>query len=239
MCQERSVLSRFSLLFAVALTMMVSGCKEADYAIDIITGARVPSLLASAPISPIKSLLLRETNSSGSLLREVTRRYEREASPLEFAQSVGVNGQERRITITPDNIQPELPTSSGNSEPRTSQAMTIKTIKPYQFTFLRDPFMPPSDELIPTDCPPSMPLCRFDYTQLKLRGLIKSKSPNGKEEYKGMVEDPDGRGYFITAGTQVRGATVTQVTNKGVVLYVHKTKKLDWLIMEGAKAKGS
>jgi hypothetical protein len=117
--------------------------------------------------------------------------------------------------------------------------MTIRTITPFKFTFSRDPFMPPSDELVPTDCPPSMPLCRFEYTQLRLRGLIKSKSPNGKEEYKGMVEDPDGRGYFITAGTQVRGATVTQVTNKGVVLYIHKTKKLDWLIMEGAKAKGS
>jgi hypothetical protein len=40
-----------------------------------------------------------------------------------------------------------------------------------------------------------------------------------------MVEDPDGRGYFVTPGMQIGNATVTQVTNKGVILHVHKSKQ--------------
>ena len=38
-----------------------------------------------------------------------------------------------------------------------------------------------------------------------------------------MVEDPDGRGYFVIAGTQIGGATVTQVGAKGVTLHDHQT----------------
>jgi hypothetical protein len=64
-----------------------------------------------------------------------------------------------------------------------------------------------------------MPLCKFDHSQLKLVGVI--QMPDGN--YKGMVEDPDGRGYFINTGMLIGGATVTQVNNRGVVLHVHKT----------------
>jgi len=217
---------------------MAAGCKEADYAIDIINGVGTASVSASSPMSPLKFLFARERDSSSSLVHEISKKYQRDESRIDLVQSMPVTGQEHKISVTPDNAQPDLPASTGTTEP-IPQAVTILTISPQRLTFPRDPFMPPSEELIPTECPPSMPLCRFDYTQLKLRGLIKSKSSGGKEEYKGMVEDPEGRGYFITAGTQVRGATVTQVTSKGVVLYVHKTKKLDWLIMEGGRAKGS
>jgi len=75
-------------------------------------------------------------------------------------------------------------------------------------------------EVLPSDCPPSMPLCKFDRSQLKLVGVIQVSEGN----YKGMVEDPDGRGYFITTGMQIGGATVTQVTSKGITLHLHKTR---------------
>ena len=74
----------------------------------------------------------------------------------------------------------------------------------------RNPFKAPT-EVLPSECPPSMPLCRFDRSQLKLVGVIQVS----EGEFKGLVEDPDGRGYFITPGMQIGGATVTQVTNRG------------------------
>jgi hypothetical protein len=51
-------------------------------------------------------------------------------------------------------------------------------------------------------------------------------------QFKGMVEDPDGRGYFITPGMQISGATVTQVTSKGIILYLHKSKKIEEITMK-------
>lgn len=82
----------------------------------------------------------------------------------------------------------------------------------------RDPFEQPT-EILPSDCPPSMPLCKFDRSQLKLVGVIQE----GEGNYKAMVEDPDGRGYFVTAGMQIGSATVTQVNNKGITLHLHRT----------------
>ncbi len=66
-----------------------------------------------------------------------------------------------------------------------------------------------------------MPLCRFDHSQLKLVGVMQVADG----QFKAMVEDPDGRGYFVIPGTQIGGATVTQVSTRGITLYVHKTKK--------------
>jgi hypothetical protein len=40
-----------------------------------------------------------------------------------------------------------------------------------------------------------------------------------------MVEDPDGRGYFITPGMRIGGDTVTQVTNKGLTIHLHRTNQ--------------
>jgi Tfp pilus assembly protein PilP len=88
------------------------------------------------------------------------------------------------------------------------------------FVMLRDPFKQPT-EILPSECPPSMPLCRFDRSQLKLVGVMQVSDG----QFKGLVEDPDGRGYFITAGMQIGGATVTQVTNKGIILHVHRTRQ--------------
>ena len=66
-----------------------------------------------------------------------------------------------------------------------------------------------------------MPLCRFDRSQLKLVGVIRVSSG----QFKGMVEDPDGRGYFVIPGTQIGGATVTQVSAKGMTLHDHLSKE--------------
>jgi hypothetical protein len=89
-----------------------------------------------------------------------------------------------------------------------------------EFPVVRDPFKAPT-EILPSECPPSMPLCRFDRSQLKVVGVIQVEDG----QFKGMVEDPDGRGYFITPGMQIGGATVTQVTNKGIMLHVAKSKQ--------------
>lgn len=82
----------------------------------------------------------------------------------------------------------------------------------------RDPFKAPT-EILPSECPPSMPLCKFDRSQLKLVGVIQVSDG----QFKGMVEDPDGRGYFVTPGMQIGGATVTQVTQRGITLHLRKT----------------
>ena len=81
----------------------------------------------------------------------------------------------------------------------------------------RDPFKQPT-EILPTDCPPSMPLCKFDYSQLKVVGVLQM----GDGPYKAFVEDPDGRGYMVVAGQMIGKATVTQVTKAGILLRLHR-----------------
>lgn len=86
---------------------------------------------------------------------------------------------------------------------------------------LRVPIGEPPKEIIPSECPPSEPLCRYQYSQLKLVGVMQV----GEGFLKGMVEDPDGRGYFVAPGTQIGGATVTQITSRGMLIHVHKTQQ--------------
>ncbi len=91
--------------------------------------------------------------------------------------------------------------------------------RPEPFSFPgRDPFREPT-EMLPPRCLPSQPLCKFDHSQLRLVGVMQVSDGN----YKGMVEDPEGRGYFVTTGMMIGRATVTQIGNKGVILHVHKT----------------
>lgn len=85
---------------------------------------------------------------------------------------------------------------------------------------IRDPFDKPT-EVLPSECPPSMPLCRFTRSQLKLVGVIQVADG----VFKGMVEDPDGRGYFIAPGMQIGGATVTQITSQGATLREHAGRR--------------
>ncbi len=107
----------------------------------------------------------------------------------------------------------------GQPSPAMQQAAPPVAKKPSElFQVERNPFKPPT-EILPSECPPSMPLCRFDRSQLKLVGVIQVS----EGEFKGMVEDPDGRGYFVTTGMQIGGATVTQVNDKGITLHLHRT----------------
>lgn len=106
----------------------------------------------------------------------------------------------------------------GQLSPTAPAAAEKEEVKRTPFAVERDPFRPPT-EILPTECPPSMPLCRFDRSQLKLVGVIQVN----EGQFKGMVEDPDGRGYFVMTGTQIAGATVTQVSNKGITMHLHKT----------------
>ena len=53
--------------------------------------------------------------------------------------------------------------------PVKTKAPTLQTEK-MELEFPRNPFRPPADRILPSECPPSMPLCRFDRSQLKLVG---------------------------------------------------------------------
>jgi hypothetical protein len=101
------------------------------------------------------------------------------------------------------------------------------------FTMERDPFRIPTDEF-PSECPPSRPLCKFDRSQLKLVGIIQVSDGN----FKGMVEDPDGRGYYVTTGMMIGKATITQISNRGITLYDHRnnTDTIMTLASEGYAA---
>ncbi len=89
-----------------------------------------------------------------------------------------------------------------------------------------NPFDAPTELGPPSECPPSRPLCRFDRSQLKLVGVIQM----GDGQLKGLVEDPDGRGYFVVAGMQIGNATVTQITYSGITLQEHKFGGKDVII---------
>jgi Tfp pilus assembly protein PilP len=100
---------------------------------------------------------------------------------------------------------------SGGAQPTKTDGRTIDRI----------PLAKPEGPSVPTECPPSEPLCRYHYSQLKLVGVMQV----GEGFLKGMVEDPDGRGYFVAPGTQIMGATVTQVTSRGMLIHIHKTNQ--------------
>lgn len=127
-------------------------------------------------------------------------------APRTEEQAAPVRGKRR----VPGALSPELRQAEEGDE----------KVAREPFVMLRDPFKQPT-EILPSECPPSMPLCRFDRSQLKLVGVMQVSDG----QFKGLVEDPDGRGYFITAGMQIGGATVTQVTNKGIILHVHRTRQ--------------
>lgn len=222
------------LVAAAVLPMLASGCHEADVAIDFIVGKRSAAELLASDASPLGKLFA-ATKGHAKLPSGVQIVSRSNASQLwEPRRRPTPSGDEDVIVVRSDalpEVDPSLQQKTTAGKPEAGQRP--RGIN-FDFTFPRDPFMPPSEAVLPTECLPSMPLCRYDYTQLKLRGLIRLADG----QYKGMVEDPEGRGFFITPGVQIRGATVTQVTAEGVIIYIHKTKKVDWLRIEGREAKG-
>lgn len=83
----------------------------------------------------------------------------------------------------------------------------------------RDPFRSPEAEpaaqaaLANTAC--NEPLCRFDVDQLTLVAVV-----SGDANPLAMVQDPQGRGYFVRRNTRVgrQGGKVTQIISDAVVI---------------------
>lgn len=203
-----------------AVTVLV-GCQEANVAIDFIVGRESTPSFAEPPAwSPTIILAAKRTpGETPPPAPAVTAPAETSpaATPPSAApaavsaekpaeRQLVQQGKRRSPGQLPPGARPEQPT-----EERKAREV---------FAAERDPFRPPT-EILPSECPPSMPLCRFDHSQLKLVGVMQVADG----QFKAMVEDPDGRGYFVIPGTQIGGATVTQVSTRGITLYVHKTKK--------------
>lgn len=220
-----SLKSIYFVGLAVAALTLLTGCEEANMAVDSILGRRSPALSAAPQVPP--SMIPAAKRMPGEKVAagaEVGSSVEtpparvtppaptEAASPTpqppapQGAQTPATAGKRR----APGELSPQLKATMPQGEERVKET----------FVVVRDPFKQPT-EILPSECPPSMPLCRFDRSQLKLVGVIQVS----EGQFKGLVEDPDGRGYFITAGMQIGGATVTQVTNKGITLHVHRTRQ--------------
>lgn len=200
-----------SALLIGALTVL-AGCQEANLAIDFIVGRESTPIVSEAPSWSAPVILTARRAPGEAPAPAVTAPAEKPAAvapaekPAPAERQLIQQGKRRSPGHFPPGVRPEQPTEE--KKPREL------------FTVERDPFRPPT-EILPTECPPSLPLCRFDHSQLKLVGVMQVADG----QFKAMVEDPDGRGYFVVPGTQIGGATVTQVSTRGITLYVHKTKK--------------
>ena len=181
-----------------------SGRGQLNTAIDWILGIR----------SPVDASSLRERRGLGSSSvtddpEQTMPRAVAQAPPA--AKPAAESGAPKGKKRPPGEVSPTAP-----------KAKEEVPVKP--FAVERDPFRPPT-EILPTECPPSLPLCRYDRAQLKLVGVIQVEQGH----FKGMVEDPDGRGYFITPGMQIgsgtASATVTQINDKCITLHVHRSRQ--------------
>jgi hypothetical protein len=191
---------------AIGIISCLSGCQEANMAIDFIVGRQSPVMSPTPPFErPTIILAARRSAGESPAPAPTTAVPPAQADKPSAAVPAAQQGKRRAPGVFPLGVVPERP-----EEKRVRDIFAIE----------RDPFRPPT-EILPTECPPSMPLCRFDRSQLKLVGIIQV----GDGQFKAMVEDPDGRGYFVTPGMQIGGATVTQVSNRGVTLHLHKTQQ--------------
>lgn len=199
---------------ALATVAMLTGCEEMNLAVDSVLGIQSPAMSASASMTELSVVPATNRNAEGTSLR--------------IAQAPAQPAPQQPTTAGPPQppqnaVTAELPGKKhepGELSPETQQKAAEQKPKEAAFVMGRDPFEQPT-EILPSECPPSMPLCRFDRSQLKLVGVIQVR----EGEYKGLVEDPDGRGYFITAGMQIGGGTVTQVTARSVVIHLHRTRQ--------------
>lgn len=192
-----------SLVAVLGMAALTAGCEEANVALDNLLGKK-PHVLSSQSERPLAPPLVIpvKKREAGAIAPQAAEK----PAPAPVSASV-----ERGKRSEPGRLAPPPPKGLAEPEDRARQL---------PFVAARDPFKAPT-EILPTECPPSMPLCRFDPSQLKLVGVLQV----AEGQFKGLVEDPDGRGYFITSGMQIGGATVTQVTNKNVVLRAAKTKQ--------------
>lgn len=229
-----------SLMLGLGLLALLTGCEEANMALDKIVGMRAP-IVSSSPVAEVPIVLakMRQPGERPVTPAETTPAVEapKPGTPKPEVATPEPPGKHRPPGARPG--PPGVAAPERPSEPSAPAEAPIELLgkkrepgqrapvlvqeeptKKEVFIVPRDPFKKPT-EILPSECPPSMPLCRFDRSQLKLVGVIQVSDGH----FKGLVEDPDGRGYFITAGMQIGGATVVQVSNRGVTLHVSKTKQ--------------
>jgi len=222
------------------------GCDEVNLAIDHVLGKRSPVLSASSGTTASVVVVPAKKRPAGAV--PVPPEPQAPAEPSKETSPAADKQQPKDQTPAPVVEQkapapaveqkpapaPPVPVAEAKGKKRVPGELAPVEKKPappagvavpdqtpapkVPFVVARDPFKAPT-EILPSECPPSMPLCKFDRSQLKLVGVIQVESG----QFKAMVEDPDGRGYFITTGMQIGGATVTQVNTKGITLHLHKT----------------
>jgi hypothetical protein len=254
----------YCLFLGVAMLALLSGCEEANIALDHLLGRTSPVVSPSAQISGV-SIVEAKTTTPGEkqdaqaeveppapMVPQTEAKPPAPAIPEPEAKSPapavpeppqtkrrapGEKPSPETEVKSPAAPAPPLPSKAAAAPPELSgkrrgpgQPAPVAVTPPTEpggpksprelFAITRDPFRQPT-EILPTECPPSSPLCRFDPAQLKLVGVIQVE----EGQFKGMVEDPDGRGYFITSGMQIGRATVTQINAEGVTLHDHRTRK--------------
>jgi hypothetical protein len=198
-----------SLVVAVGMIALMTGCEEANVAIDNLLGKKpqVSSSQSDRPLTPQFVIPVKKREAGATAPPAAPSPAPAKATQPPPPAPALAKGKRSE----PGRLAPTVPAGPAAPEDKS---------KFLPFVAKRDPFKAPT-EILPTECPPSMPLCRFDPSQLKLVGVLQV----AEGQFKGLVEDPDGRGYFITSGMQIGGATVTQVTNKNVVLRAAKTNQ--------------
>ncbi len=200
-----STLTVLGLFLAAAA--LLAGCQDLNTVVNGVLGLNALARVSEDTAPPSRATFPRWGRAPETPGPERVA----QAAPAK-PKSPGAEGPEKPARLSQGKTRPP-----GELHPE-AKAAGKKKIKKTPFPAIRDPFRQPT-ELLPSDCPPSTPLCRFDRSQLKLVGVIQVN----EGQFKGMVEDPDGRGYFVTSGMLIGEATVTQVTQKGVVLRDHKT----------------
>jgi len=232
----------YSLVLGATMVALLTGCEEANIALDHILGRTSPMLSASGQSSPITIIQAKRTTPGEKQSQEAEAKPATPAAPETATPKKRPLGEKSgpAAQVKPPDQPAAPPTAPKPAEGvpglaegkrrapgQSAPVVALPPVAPGEpksprelFGIGRDPFRQPT-EILPTECPPSMPLCRFDPAQLKLVGVIQVEDG----QFKGMVEDPDGRGYFITAGMQIGRATVTQINAEGVTLHDHRTRK--------------
>jgi len=197
---------------ALVILAILSGCQGANTMVDKLLGRQTSPLASSAQDSQLAQILAKK-RAPGEQAAPVheTEKPRTTVAPEKPASAPPPTTLTQGKRKGPGELAPIRPGAPG--------AVPAKQAKEI-FAAPRDPFKQPT-EILPSDCPPSSPLCKFDPAQLKLVGVLQV----AEGEYKGMVEDPDGRGYFISPGMQIGRSTVTQINHEGVTLYDHRTQK--------------
>ncbi len=229
------------------LLFIVAGCEQANVTLDRLFERPLPLMAAASPNSDEQIILVKRRPVEERSVLEESAQSTQTKQPTTPVQTLGQTAQGKKRSPGESLVPDTAPTSEVKPAPAPTRPVPAPGIAQGKrrppgemipserpplgpseeeqrrarepFFVTRDPFKEPT-EILPSECPPSMPLCRFDRSQLKLVGVIQIS----EGQFKGMVEDPDGRGYFITPGMQIGGATVTQITNKGVTLHVHRSR---------------